>query len=342
MDAYNRGDFTTAMQQLPPAAEKGDAQAQFLLGEMYASAQGTAQNLPEAMKRLHLSADQGNADAEALLGFLYAAGQGTPQDFAQSLNWSRKAAEQGNADGETNLGSLYANGNGVRQDFNEALGWFEKAAQQHNALAELHLGTLYENGLAVQQDNVQAYKWYALAAAHFVPQMRSKAVEAVNAVAAKMSPDQIAHAKLLAAEDVASAASATSDGGKLDDTIMRQVAERFVKASAKMAPGIWADVQACYKKAASAADKRLETKKCILLDYAGKAIDDGMSNRMVGNQRIHLPNNDWYVQEPFNKRLEQHAPTAFENAAAIPVFVLNNVPPFMAILTETMKQPTKG
>ena len=57
--AYQRGDYATAIRELRPLAEQGDADAQFNLGTMYGI------------------------------------GLGVPQDFAKAVKWYRKAAEQG-------------------------------------------------------------------------------------------------------------------------------------------------------------------------------------------------------------------------------------------------------
>jgi TPR repeat protein len=59
MDAYNRGDYSTALKEWQPLAEQGDANAQYNLGKLY----------------YH--------------------GWGVPQDYGQARDWYRKAAAQG-------------------------------------------------------------------------------------------------------------------------------------------------------------------------------------------------------------------------------------------------------
>ena len=75
-------------------------------------------------------ADRGDPDAQTLLGRCYQNGQGVAQDYAQAVAWFRKAAEQGNAHAQCNLGSCYKNGQGVAQDYAQAVAWFRKAADQ--------------------------------------------------------------------------------------------------------------------------------------------------------------------------------------------------------------------
>ncbi len=70
--AYKRGDYATALEELRPLAEQGDAKAQFYLGAMYAK------------------------------------GKGVPQDYAEAVKWYRKAAAQGLAEAQNNLDLMYA------------------------------------------------------------------------------------------------------------------------------------------------------------------------------------------------------------------------------------------
>ena len=48
--AYNGGDYATALWLIRPLADEGNAEAQFVLGDMYDLGQGVPQNYPEAVK----------------------------------------------------------------------------------------------------------------------------------------------------------------------------------------------------------------------------------------------------------------------------------------------------
>jgi TPR repeat protein len=91
-------------------------------------------------------AEKGNANAEFILGRHYEQGDGVPQDYAQAAKWYRKAADQGNADAAVFLGLMYYSGKGVPQDHAEALKLFRKAADRSNAKAQTLLGMMYFNG----------------------------------------------------------------------------------------------------------------------------------------------------------------------------------------------------
>jgi uncharacterized protein len=95
MDAAERGDYATALKEWRPLANKGDAQAQVMLGGMYGAGWGVAKDDAEAVRWYRLAADQGYARAQALLGDMYLYGDGVPQNYVQAYMWSNLAAEQG-------------------------------------------------------------------------------------------------------------------------------------------------------------------------------------------------------------------------------------------------------
>jgi TPR repeat protein len=112
------------------AAEKGDANAQFQLGERYYDerVRDPAKDA-EVQKWLGLAAAQENAQAEDRLGWINYRGNGVPQDYAQAAIWYRRAAEHGNLDAMTRLGNMYREGKGVPRDLKEAHHWINKASE---------------------------------------------------------------------------------------------------------------------------------------------------------------------------------------------------------------------
>jgi uncharacterized protein len=158
--AYERDDYATALKEFKTAAERGNAEAQFLVGVMYAN------------------------------------GEGVPQDYTEAAKWYRKAAEQGYADAQRELAELHKGVPGVPQDYAEVVKWYRKAAQQGDAFAQMGLGARYAHGEGVPQDFVQAYMWFDLAAANDLK--LAQAIR--DQVAASMTPAQIAEAQRLARE----------------------------------------------------------------------------------------------------------------------------------------------
>lgn len=82
------------------------------------------------------AAERGNADSQFKLGEMFFDGDGETfgwlrkQDYSQAVKWLRKAAEQGNSDAQLWLGLMYANGEGVTEDYIEAYKWTILAAEQ--------------------------------------------------------------------------------------------------------------------------------------------------------------------------------------------------------------------
>ncbi len=162
--AYKKGDYATALKELRPLAEQGQADAQFFLGLMYASGQGVPQDYKEAVKWYSLAAEKGQADAQFFLGGMYDKGEGVPQDYKEAVKWYRLAAGQGDSDAQFFLGLMYEYGQGVPQDYKEAVKWYRLAATHGYGAAQNRLGVMYEFGKGVPQDDKQAVKWYRLAA----------------------------------------------------------------------------------------------------------------------------------------------------------------------------------
>jgi hypothetical protein len=126
------------------------------------------------------------------------------KDYATALRLSRPLAEQGNAVAQFYLGNMYLRGKGVPHDYAEARKWLRGAADQGYPRAQLFLGLMYGQGDAgVAQDYVQAYMWLKLAAVQLshAPGREHASADAATialyALAAKMTPAQIAEAEKL-------------------------------------------------------------------------------------------------------------------------------------------------
>ena len=142
----------------------------------------------EAAKWYRKAAEQGDVDAQYNLGDMYRYGLGVSQDYTEGVKWYRKAAEQGHVIAQYNLGNLYRYGQIVPRDYAEAAKWYRKAAEQADVDAQFNLADMYYNGQGVPQDYVEAYKWYNLAAS----QGDKAASISRNNLASQMTPDQIA------------------------------------------------------------------------------------------------------------------------------------------------------
>ena len=96
MDAYNRGDFKTALREWQPLAEQGDARAQFSFGLLYENGDGVPRDYAKARQWYEKAAAQGDAKAQLYLGLQSSFGQGVPMDVVEAYMWYSLAAENGN------------------------------------------------------------------------------------------------------------------------------------------------------------------------------------------------------------------------------------------------------
>ena len=81
--------------------------------------------------------------------------------------------------------------------------WYRRAAEQGLAAAQHEVGRMYGSGRGGPKDEVQAYKWLDLAASGLrrpPPRIVRKAGKDREAVAQKMSPQQVGPAQQLARE----------------------------------------------------------------------------------------------------------------------------------------------
>jgi len=171
--AFKRGQFSVALRELTPFAEKGESKAQAILGQMYSS------------------------------------GSGVPQDHAKAAFWYRKAGEQGQVKAQTSLGVMYKEGIGVSRDEKQAAFWFLKAAEQGHGEALYTLGVMYERGQgAVPADLVQAHKWFSIAVAAGFDIAQDNLVE----IEARMSREQVEKARSLSQEWLATHPLPTHSG----------------------------------------------------------------------------------------------------------------------------------
>lgn len=95
---------------LKSAADKGDREAQYLLGLQYQAGDGTARNPAEAARWFRQAAEAGHAEAAAALRELQVAVEAGQVEAAQEEERLRTEAAQGNEAAKARLGALLAKG----------------------------------------------------------------------------------------------------------------------------------------------------------------------------------------------------------------------------------------
>ena len=137
IEAWQKGDYATAVNNWRPLAEKGDADAAFNLGQAYRLGRGVVLNLAAAQTWLERAAKGDHLDAQTTLGLL-----------------------------------LFQNGNRIG-----GLRWLKVAAERGEPRAMLVYGTALYNGDGVPRDPVLAYAYVSRSAAQGLPPAKETLAE---------------------------------------------------------------------------------------------------------------------------------------------------------------------
>jgi TPR repeat protein len=134
-----------------------------------------------------------HADALARANAAYARG-----DYVRATNLLTPLALRGNVNAQAFLGFMYEYGFGAPQAYDAAVDLYLQAAIRGNPFAQAMLGLMYDKGHGVPQDFILAYKWLNLAASRAPKRDRDYYLRLRNAVASKLSPEQILAGQRLA------------------------------------------------------------------------------------------------------------------------------------------------
>lgn len=200
-DLYRKGyeNASIALKWYRKAAEAGDGEASYRVGEAYFTGKGAPRDLTEAISWFSLAAERGEIQAYSKTGWCYQAWAGDP-DYEKAIEWYSKgvaagdvvsmrylgdmyrdgkgittngkeavklyqqAADLNDKDAMDALGYMYSTGYGVEKDLKLATEWYKKAAAAGSASAMNRIGILYRDGIGVEQDYVQAGRWFEKAA----------------------------------------------------------------------------------------------------------------------------------------------------------------------------------
>ncbi|MCP4070735.1 MAG: sel1 repeat family protein [Hyphomicrobiales bacterium] len=98
-DLMDEGNFAEAMQQLQPAARSGNAEAEELIGVMYAMGLGVARDDTRAFEWYLRASMKGHPGAQSGVGWYYEVGRGMPApDLVRAYMWYVLSAIGGDPD----------------------------------------------------------------------------------------------------------------------------------------------------------------------------------------------------------------------------------------------------
>lgn len=176
--AYWRGEYAQAMQRLRELVEeqRADAEARFLIADMYAGGKGLPKDLAEALKWYVRAANSGWTPALGPISRVRKAYSdlGLPALPSSSSDlWNINTAA--NSDDIAELVEQCEQGNAYAQvalaigvlslDATESVKWLQKAARQGLGVAQFYLAVHYARGRGVAKDEAQALAWTSRAAA---------------------------------------------------------------------------------------------------------------------------------------------------------------------------------
>lgn len=190
VDAWARGDFAAAVREWRGPADKGDADAQFNMGQAYKLGRGVPADLRIARSWYQKAAAQGHDQAQANLGLiLFEAGQ-----RSAALPWLKKAADRGDARAQYVLGTAMFNGDLVARDWPRAYALMTRAAAQGLPQAASSLGQMDQYiPLSDRQKGIALAQQMATGAARSAP-MPIKPPRVAGALPASAQPQKTARA----------------------------------------------------------------------------------------------------------------------------------------------------
>ncbi len=125
-------------------AQKGNAEAQFKVGEMYESGRGVEKNMIEAKRWINKAAAQGNQAAGYKLLYYDLQQNGVTKDNQAKLGDLQDAARDGDGYAQYYVGLMHSRGVGLKKSSNSALDWLGKASLVGVTAAEAEIARVNE------------------------------------------------------------------------------------------------------------------------------------------------------------------------------------------------------
>jgi hypothetical protein len=117
LNAYENGDYATALMEWMPLADAGDSQAQYNLGWMYKRGRGVPLSDDTAIMWFEMSAQSGHPGAQSTLGSIFYYGEGVARNELVGARWFTLAARQGNLRARSELEYISYKGVGVAHGY---------------------------------------------------------------------------------------------------------------------------------------------------------------------------------------------------------------------------------
>jgi hypothetical protein len=125
-------------------AKKGNAEAEYKVGEMYETGFGVKKDMNEAKNWITKSASQGHETAKFKLLYWDVEKNGVTKANKAEVEVLKAKANEGNPQAQFYLGKMHAHGIGMKKNSDKAISWLNKAALVGVLAAERELTTVRE------------------------------------------------------------------------------------------------------------------------------------------------------------------------------------------------------
>ena len=157
---YRLNEFDIAVDFARKAADKGNASAQYMLGQCYYYGEGVDEDDLKAVEWFEKASELGNSGAKVMLGQCYYNADGVDKDYDIAFRLFEEAANRGNDVAMYMLGECYYYGNGVDEDVSKAIECYKRSAEQGYPSAQYALGRAYYDGDGVEENDALAVEWF--------------------------------------------------------------------------------------------------------------------------------------------------------------------------------------
>lgn len=164
--AFSAGKHEEAVALAKPLAEKGDAEAIYLLGFAHETGNGAVASAEKAMEYYRKGADKGHADSIYRLALMLLGTQDETQILEARAILEKQALKEPTVAGRI-LGEAYLQGLFTdKPDPEKAINWWEKGTKAGDLASMLFIARFYDGqmGFPEKRDAAKALKYFTMAA----------------------------------------------------------------------------------------------------------------------------------------------------------------------------------
>lgn len=153
------GDHQQAFTHFMKAAEKGNRDATFYVGDAYSRGKGVQQNLHRAVEYFIRAKDRGDFIALGNLGNIYTTKK-QYLDIPLGMKYLKKAASEGDKHAQWNLANIYLKGEIAPKNVEKAFSFLQKSGENGVPEAFRLMAQCYQSGRDMEKNEVKALEYH--------------------------------------------------------------------------------------------------------------------------------------------------------------------------------------